>query len=263
MIEKGNAAVPPEANLDLAATQDASKEVADLAKIFAILTAVSANEMERALHYALASQTSSFETAEKILATEENPMMVFALGRACEGYATLQKEEKSKWVALALRAQKQAQSFLLRSPGFVQRYPELPILISDAVNRLSGPEYFLSQAQIYRNGNNFKDASKILYTGLALHPLAPSLNEELLSVELDRAELGDTKNTDWEKTIISAGIPKTSRTAMLLGKLSEKTGNVSRALALYEKAKTQQPTKDVVIEVDSRIAVLSVLALKK
>ncbi|MEN9671839.1 MAG: hypothetical protein RL553_104, partial [Planctomycetota bacterium] len=38
---------------------------------------------------------------------------------------------------------------------------------------------------------------------------------------------------------------------------------VSRALALYEKAKTQQPTKDVVIEVDSRIAVLSVLALKK
>ena len=98
---------------------------------------------------------------------------------------------------------------------------------------------------------------------MALHPLAPSLNEELLSVELDRAELGDTKNTDWEKTIISAGIPKTSRTAMLLGKLSEKTGNVSRALALYEKAKTQQPTKDVVIEVDSRIAVLSVLALKK
>ncbi len=263
MIEKGNAAVPPEANLDLAATQDASKEVADLAKIFAILTAVSANEMERALHYALASQTSSFETAEKILATEENPMMVFALGRACEGYATLQKEEKSKWVALALRAQKQSQSFLLRSPGFVQRYPELPILISDAVNRLSGPDYFLSQAQIFRNGNNFKDASKILYTGLALHPLAPSLNEELLSVELDRAELGDTKNTDWEKTIISAGIPKTSRTAMLLGKLSEKTGNVSRALALYEKAKTQQPTKDVVIEVDSRIAVLSVLALKK
>ena len=50
---------------------------------------------------------------------------------------------------------------------------------------------------------------------------------------------------------------------MLLGKLSENTGNVSRALALYEKAKTQQPTKDVVIEVDSRIAVLSVLALKK
>lgn len=262
MIEKGNAAVPPEANLDLAATQDASKEVAEIAKIFAILTAVSANEMERALNYALASQTSSFETAEKILATEENPMTVFALGRACEGYATLQNENKSKWVTLALKAQKHSQSFLLRSPGFIQRYPELTILISDAINRLSGPEYFLLQAEIYRNGNNFKDASKILYAGLALHPFAPVLSEELLSVELDRAELGETKNEDWEKTIKDSGIPKTARTAMLLGKISEKTGNVGRALSLYEKAKTQQPTKDVVIEVDSRIAVLTVLALK-
>ncbi len=263
MVEKGNGAVPPEANLDLATSQDAVSEVLSLAKIFAILTAVSANEMERALHYALASQTPSLETAEKILVTEENPMMVFALGRACEGYATLQNADKSRWVDLALKSQKQSQSFLLRFPGFVQRYPELPLLISDAINRLSGPVYFLSQAEIYRNGNNFKDASKILYTGLALHPLAPSLNEELLNVELDRAELGDTKKADWEKTIINAGSPTTSRTAMLLGKLSEKTGNTSRAMDFYEKAKTQQPTKDVAIEVDSRIAVLIVLALKK
>jgi len=263
MVEKGNAAVPPEANLDLAPSQDAASEVLSLAKIFAILTAVSANEMERALLYALASQTPSLDAVEKILTFEENPMMVFALGRACEGYATLQNIDKSKWVALALKAQKHSQSFLLRSPGFVQRYPELPILISDAVNRLSGPDYFLSQAEIYRNGNNFKDASKILYAGLALHPLVASLNEELLSLELDRAELGETKNADWEKTILNSGNPKTSRTSMLLGKLSEKTGNVTRAVGFYEKAKAQQPTKDIVIEVDSRIAVLSVLALKK
>lgn len=263
MVEKGNAAIPPEANLDLAATQDASKEVADLAKIFAILTAVSANEMERALFYALTSQSPSFETAEKVIGIEENPMMVFALGRAFEGYATLQDENKSKWVGMALRAQKQSQSFLLRSPGFVQRYPDLPILISDAVNRLSGPDYFLTQAEIYRNGNNFKDASKVLYAGLALHPLAPALNEELLSVELDRAELGDTKIADWEKTIKEAGSPKTSKTAMLLGKLSEKTGDFSQAVGFYEKAKQQQPTKDVAVQVDSRIAVLRVLALKK
>ena len=263
MVEKGNAAVPPEANLDLASTQDATKEVAEIAKIFAILTSVSANEMERALNYALVSQTPSLDTAEKILAMEENPMMIFALVRAFEGYATLQNENKSKWVAMALRAQKQAQSFLLRSPGFVERYPELPTLISDAGNRLSGPDYFLTQAEIYRNGNNFKDASKILYAGLALHPLAYSLNEELLSVELDRAELADTKIADWKKTIKEAGSPKTSRTAMLLGKLCEKTGDLSQAVGFYEKAKQLQPTKDVAVQVDSRIAVLTVLALKK
>lgn len=67
--------------------------------------------MERALFYALTSQSPSFETAEKIIGMEENPMMVFALGRAFEGYATLQDENKSKWVGMALRSQKQSQSF--------------------------------------------------------------------------------------------------------------------------------------------------------
>jgi hypothetical protein len=50
---------------------------------------------------------------------------------------------------------------------------------------------------------------------------------------------------------------------MLLGKLSEKTGDFSQAVGFYEKAKQQQPTKDVAVQVDSRIAVLRVLALKK
>lgn len=263
LVENGKAAVPAETVLNSTPTLDAAKEVTEQARAFAILTGVVAGKPKSALAFALKNQPQSLESAEEILTKEENPLVVFALGRAMEGYAAIQIEEKAKWTALALKAQDKAGAIMARSSGYRSRFPEVENLVTESRQRLTRPVYFLEQARKYRQANNLQVSAKWLNDGLALHPQVQALRELLLELELDRAELGETQKQDWEKTILDAGEPKSARAALLLGNFSEKAGNRSKALEYYEKANRLHPEGTERVELESRIALLRVLALKR
>lgn len=263
LVENGRAAVPPESILNTLPTLDAAKEVTDQARAFALITAVAAGKSDKAMDFAMNGQKPALEKAQSLLELEENPLVVFAWGKALEGYAALQKDQKEKWLSLSLKAQNQAGSMMERSPGFRPRFPDLEILIAQAKLRLTKPEFFLAESLKFRQANNFNDSARCLNEGLALHPLANNLKETLLELEVDRAELGETSKSKWEETIQSTGDPVTAKTALLLGMLSEKTGAKTKAIEFYEKSLSLKPDEKIRVEASSRIALLKVLAIKQ